>query len=239
MGGVRILRGACVLEKARLDPGFGAGALLQEYIDGHGEAIFLLTDGDCARAVFAHRRLREKPPAGGVSVLRESIVPDPVLLDGSKRLLAALDWHGVAMVEFRRGRDGRAALMEINPRLWGSLQLATDSGVDFTEMWIRQHLGEATGAPKMRFGVRCRWLLGDFDHLLICMRRPEARAATRRGVLRVLFDFLASFWDGSKLEVLRWNDPRPFLREFSQWWRKVTSSPGRTGGIHVTRSKRD
>ena len=214
-----ILKGPEDLERARCDPGFGGGALLQEYIEGRGEAIFLLMDGEYTRAVFAHRRLREKPPAGGVSVLRESIAPDPVLLDGSERLLAALDWRGVAMVEFRRGRDGRAVLMEINPRLWGSLQLATDAGVDFTAMLIRQHLGQAVAAPDAQLGVRCRWLLGDFDHLLICLRRPAARAATGRGLLRVLYDFLASFWDGSRLEVLRLDDPRPFLRELSQWWR--------------------
>jgi predicted ATP-grasp superfamily ATP-dependent carboligase len=218
-GGVHILQGPEDLERARCDPGFGGGALLQEHIEGHGEAIFLLRDGESTRAVFAHRRLREKPPTGGVSVLRESIAPDPVLLEGSERLLAALDWHGVAMVEFRRGRDGRAVLMEINPRLWGSLQLATDAEVDFTTMLIRQHLGQTIDAPNPQLGVRCRWLLGDFDHLLICLRRPAARAVTGRGALRVLYDFLASFWDGSRLEVLRLDDPRPFLRELSQWWR--------------------
>ena len=51
--------------------------LLQERVIGPGVGIFLLLwDGE-VRATFAHRRLREKPPSGGVSVYRESIAADP------------------------------------------------------------------------------------------------------------------------------------------------------------------
>ncbi len=216
-GGVHVLSGPDDLAAVRDDPGLAGGALLQEYIEGHGEAVFLLSAGERVHAVFAHRRLREKPPAGGVSVLRESIEPDPELLDGSRRLLASLDWQGVAMVEFRRGTDGRAALMEINPRLWGSLQLAGDAGLDFPVLWLRQHRQEPLERLSARIGVRSRWLLGDLDHLLICLRRPAARAATGRRAGRVVLDFLASFVDGSRTEVFRWDDPRPFFRELAQW----------------------
>ena len=51
--------------------------LLQEYVSGHGEGIFALYDHGKALAFFAHRRLREKPPGGGVSVLSESIPVNP------------------------------------------------------------------------------------------------------------------------------------------------------------------
>jgi predicted ATP-grasp superfamily ATP-dependent carboligase len=81
------------------------------------------------RAAFAHRRLREKPPSGGVSVLSESIALDPQVLEQAERILEALKWHGVAMVEFKRdARDGVAKL-GINGRFWGSLQLSVDAGV--------------------------------------------------------------------------------------------------------------
>ena len=216
-GGVAILEDAGDLAKARQDPGFAAGALLQEFLEGHGEAVFLLMSEGRVHASFAHRRLREKPPSGGVSVLRESIAPDPALLEGSQKLLERLGWSGVAMVEFRRTPTGRAALMEINPRLWGSLQLAIDAGVDFPALLVEQHRGSPRMAPAARLHVRCRWLLGDLDHLLICLRRPAMRRATGRGPGRVCADFLRSFFDGSKLEVLRFGDPRPFLRECTQW----------------------
>ena len=153
---VRIAHDADDLAHLRVDPGLRGGCLVQEFVPGHGEAIFLLTEGGEPRVRFAHRRLREKPPTGGQSVLRTSIAPDPQLLNWSERLLADLGWSGVAMVEFRRAPDGRAALLEINPRLWGSAQLAIDAGVDFPNLLVDLHLGRPVVAPEPRLGVRTR-----------------------------------------------------------------------------------
>jgi predicted ATP-grasp superfamily ATP-dependent carboligase len=50
-------------------PGFDGGLLVQEFVPGHGEGVFLLAHHGATRVRFAHRRLREKPPSGGVSVL--------------------------------------------------------------------------------------------------------------------------------------------------------------------------
>lgn len=194
-------------------PGFAGGALLQEFVPGHGEGVFLLARGGELLVRFAHRRVREKPPGGGVSVLAESVRPDPALLAHAEALLVALGWTGVAMVEFRRTPDGRAVLMEINPRLWGSVQLAIDAGVDFPALAVALHRGEAIPPVEPLLGVRTRWLLGDVDHLLTALRRPAVRRQTGRGVARVILDFLRSFADGSREEILRADDWRPFLRE--------------------------
>ena len=110
----------------------GPCPLVQEHIPGDGRGIFVLMNRGRLRAAFSHRRIREKPPSGGVSVLSESVALDPQLLAHAERLLEALKWHGVAMLEFKRdARDGVSKLLEINGRFWGSLQLAVDSGVDF------------------------------------------------------------------------------------------------------------
>jgi predicted ATP-grasp superfamily ATP-dependent carboligase len=217
LGSVAVIRDREQLLRRSREPGFSAGALLQEFVPGHGEGLFLLVERGQTRVRFAHRRLREKPPSGGVSVLCESIAPDPELLAASERLLRELEWNGVAMVEFRRAPDGRAHLMEVNPRFWGSLQLAVDAGVDFPSLLVALHSGEPIPAVEPRLGVRLRWLLGDFDHLLIALRRPEMRRALDRSIPGVLGRFLASFADGSRLEVLRRGDLRPFLHELRQW----------------------
>jgi predicted ATP-grasp superfamily ATP-dependent carboligase len=146
-------------------------------------------------------------------VLSESVRPDPALLTHAEALLGALRWTGLAMVEFRRAPDGRAVLMEINPRLWGSVQLAIDAGADFPALAVALHRGEPIPSVEARPGVRTRWLLGDVDHLLICLRRPAVRRQTGRGVARLLLDFLRSFADTSREEILRPDDWRPFLRE--------------------------
>ncbi len=216
---VRIADDAEGWRRWRDDPGLRGGCLVQEFVPGHGEAVFLLCEQGEPRVHFAHRRLREKPPGGGQSVLRESIEPDPRLLDWSERLLRDLRWHGVAMVEFRRAPDGRAVLMEINPRLWGSLQLALDAGIDFPGLMLDLHRGQPLPRSSPRLGVRTRWLLGDLDHLLICLRRPALRRQLGLGVFGLLLSFARSFVDGTRTEIWRWNDRRPFWREVREWIR--------------------
>lgn len=208
------------LDRARRDPGLAGGTLVQEYVPGHGEAVFLLAERGRALVRFAYRRIREKPPTGGQSTLRESILPDPVLLDASEKLLGELAYTGAAMCEFRRRPDGRAPLLEINPRLWGSVQLAIDAGVDVPTLLLAQRLGLALPKVAPRHGVRTRWLLGDVDHLLISLRRAELRRERGVRMTRLVADFVASFFDGSRSEVLRPDDWRPFLRELRAWIRE-------------------
>jgi predicted ATP-grasp superfamily ATP-dependent carboligase len=199
--------------------------LLQERVAGDGVGVFvLLWEGQC-RAVFSHRRLREKPPSGGVSVYCESIAPDPVLVERSLALLQRLGWNGVAMIEYKVDRsDGRAYLMEINGRFWGSLQLAIDAGVDFPNLLLAAATGSSS--PPLhdyRVGVRCRWWWGDVDHLLLRLRRSAAQLALPPHApsrLRVLRDFLNLAKRGDRNEVLRLDDPAPFVRETVDWFRR-------------------
>lgn len=216
-GGVHRVRDGVELAEVRSRPDLARGALLQELVPGHGEGLFLLMERGDPRAAFAHRRLREKPPTGGVSVFSEAIEPAPALRAGCEGLLGELRWHGVAMVEFRRAPDGRAALMEVNPRLWGSLQLAIDAGVDFPRLLLALYRGELLPPASARVGARSRWLLGDLDHLILSLRDPEMRRATGRGAGGALMAFLAGFFDGSRDDTWRWLDPGPFLLELRQW----------------------
>ena len=193
--------------------------LLQERLTGPGEGIFLLRWNGRIIAQFAHRRLREHPPAGGVSVYREAIRPDPSLLTAATRLLAALEWNGVAMIEGKRDlRTGAWAVMEINGRFWGSLQLAIDAGVDFPALLVRAALGQPLppAPPEYRVGVRSRWWWGDLDHLALRLLRSRAQLTLDESAPRrwqVLRDFLR--WGGGRdrAEVERWTDPAPFIWE--------------------------
>ncbi len=196
--------------------------LLQDRVVGPGTGVFLLRWGGRTRAAFAHRRLREKPPSGGVSVLRESVPLDPGLQRACDALLERLDWQGVAMVELKEDMStGRSHVMEINGRFWGSLQLAIDAGVDFPRLLVALALGEdAEGPADYRVGVRSRWLMGDLDHLLIRLRRSPAALhlpPDAPGRLRVVRDFLLGFLPPNREEILRLGDPGPFLAEVRGW----------------------
>jgi len=215
-GSARRVEDAAGLALVREDPGLRAGALVQPFLAGRGEGLFLAADRGRVVAAFAHRRLREKPPTGGVGVLLESALPDPALLEPAQRLLGGLGWHGVAMLELRREPAGRAWVMELNPRLWGSLQLAVDAGADFPGLVLALHAGLPLPAVAARAGVRVRWLLGDLDQLWITWRQPEARRLLGTTRWRALREFLGAFGT-ARLEVLRRDDPRPFLSELRSW----------------------
>src|ERR1051325_4923480 len=158
------------------------------------------------------RGLGKSPPAGGVSVYPESIPLTPELVRAGVRMLDALDWQGVAMIECKRdAHTGKHVLMEVNARLWGSLQLAIDAGVDFPALLARCVQGEEVPLCHVyRTDVRSRWFWGDVDNLLLRLRDR----AWRRGAVR---DFLNASAQRDRTEVWRWRDPLPFLVESLQW----------------------
>jgi predicted ATP-grasp superfamily ATP-dependent carboligase len=198
--------------------------LLQRRVSGTGDGFFALRWDNRIVAHFAHRRLREKPPSGGESTYRESIRPDPQLLDAGQRLLEALQWNGVAMIECKHdAATGRHVIMEINARLWGSLQLAIDAGVDFPTLLVRCALGDIPPVRReYQVGVRSRWFWGDVDNLhmrLIPSADPNVRvavAAPAAARLRAVLEFLAVRLGCDRAEVWRWQDPAPFLLETAQ-----------------------
>lgn len=205
-------------------PDAGYPVLLQQRIVGPGVGIFLLVWNGKTIATFSHRRIREKPPAGGVSVYRESIAAEPGLVARSRALLDLVQWQGVAMIEYKvDAGDGTPYLMEINGRFWGSLQLAIDAGVDFPVLLVDLALGKKVPeSGEYRTGVRSRWWWGDVDHLLARLRRSDARLALppdAPGRLATLARFAVLWRPGDRNEIFRWNDPRPFFRETLQWLR--------------------
>lgn len=188
--------------------------LYQRPAAGSGRGVFALFEYGRPVAFFSHRRLREKPPAGGVSVLSESCEVDPQLHEYAARLLGSVRWHGVAMVEFK-GNSEAAKLMEVNARFWGSLQLAIDAGIDFPALLVKLAIqpGRLSIPTDYRSGVRLRWLLGDLDRLYLVLREK----ASFEVKLRAILDFLRPDLLRTRHEVFRWNDPRPSLREAIQY----------------------
>src|SRR5262249_53795474 len=77
--------------------------LLQRYQPGVGVGVEALACRGRVRLAFQHRRLAEIPVTGGASAWRESVPLDPELLAYTRRLIEALEWTGLIMVEFKVG----------------------------------------------------------------------------------------------------------------------------------------
>ena len=202
-------------------------SLIQQRIEGPGQGVFGLFDHGRPCALFAHRRIREKPPSGGVSVLRESIPLSKPMRDYAVRLLEHVHWHGVAMVEFKVDRcTGIPMLMEINGRFWGSLQLAMDAGLNFPYLLYQMAKGSHVAVPEnaYRMGTKSRWLLGDLDHLILRLRKSrtqlhlDSHAPSR---WRCLVDFCKVFQNDLHYEIEKVKDPGPALIEYQTWLRNI------------------
>jgi predicted ATP-grasp superfamily ATP-dependent carboligase/CelD/BcsL family acetyltransferase involved in cellulose biosynthesis len=197
--------------------------LLQERLVGPGVGVFACYRDGRPIALFSHRRLRERPPWGGVSVLAESAPLDPAARDFAVRLLDEIGWEGPAMVEFKQDeRDGLPKLMEINGRFWGSLQLAIDAGVDFPALLLQETV-PAVPAP-YHVGVRTRWFWGDVDSLLVSLRGWKAAAGRPPSRLRTLLDFAKMWGRDLHYDNPKWDDRWPWVVETRAWFRHIAES---------------
>jgi predicted ATP-grasp superfamily ATP-dependent carboligase len=216
-----------------------APSLIQERIVGPGLGVFVLCDRGKVVATFAHTRMREMPPTGGVSVLCESAACDPQLQEQAIGLLEPLRWHGVAMLEYKLDlRRRQAVLMEVNGRFWGSLQLAIDAGVDFPYLACRLALGQPLELPvPYRIGMRNRWTLGDLDHLLWRLRhnRRDLHDGTPSR-WRAVVEFIAASRPAVRSEILRPDDLGPALRELCQYLTPLFPSAIRSRRLVVPRN---
>jgi predicted ATP-grasp superfamily ATP-dependent carboligase len=199
-----------------------SSVLVQEFVEGTGTGYFALMNRGQLRAEFAHRRIRDVHPTGSGSALRESVSPDPKIRDFSLAMLRALNWHGVAMIEFRLRNDGVPVFLEVNGRFWHSLPLACSAGVDFPALLAHMsELGDVEPPSPYKVGVRCRWLVGDFRHLVEVWRgRPPGYPGDFPGRWRTLLAELtpkpATFHDN-----FMWHDPLPELGDWIHFAQQV------------------
>jgi len=202
-----------------LGPNSRVPFLLQERIIGEGVGVFALCWKGETAALFCHRRLLEYPPSGGPSVLSESIPEDEAPVADACRLLEALQWSGAAMVEFKRHTDAQFYLMEINPRLWGSLELSVAAGRNFPSLVLELFLSE-NKAEKLteirerlsayRTHLRLRWFFGTLAHVWSGFR--VAPLSTLRNILtRNSLRLFAG--RETRHDVFRADDIRPFCYE--------------------------
>ncbi|OLE14171.1 MAG: hypothetical protein AUG89_03130 [Acidobacteria bacterium 13_1_20CM_4_56_7] len=213
--------------------------MLQEYCPGVGVGIeILIHKGECI-ARFQHRRLKEAPVSGGVAILAVAEEPDPELFASSMALLRALEWEGVAMVEFRSDRQtGTSALMEVNGRFWGSVSFPIVAGVDFPlYYWQVLHGERPTVPPRYSVGMRWRWSPGYVDRLQSFLFRNTGQPGPRPSLLRDLMRTPADFSPLIREAVWSWSDPRPFFEESARAVWSLLAAPSTSALRRVVPSK--
>lgn len=132
------------------------------------------------------RQARGETYAGGASVYRESI-DDPRLEELGRTLLDSLEWHGLASVQFLKDADtGEFRLLEVNPRIWGSVVCDIRTGADFPyHYWLLA--GDASTPIEYDYeaGYAIHYLFGELQYLMSVLREnyPDVEQPTFRATL--------------------------------------------------------
>ncbi len=201
----------------------GSPVLFQQFLSGRRESIHLMYAKGQIYARFAQWAKRTLPPLGGLSILRQSIAIPADIGEQAERLIRAIDLEGYSEVEFRRDEVGTPYLMEINPRLSASIELAVRAGVDFPYLLHQWASGQRIDMVRnYRVGLWMRYLWGD-----ICTTGETIQERGRPGVTppaRALLEFCASFFVPMYYDTLDWQDPLPASMAFIDFVRRLPHS---------------
>jgi predicted ATP-grasp superfamily ATP-dependent carboligase len=178
---------------------------VQEKIIGHTHCVAMLFSHGRLRAKVAYRQLRDYPTSGGQATLRVSDGHQKAESD-LERLLARLNWHGPCQADFIVDEvSGAPYLIDINPRLWGSLVQAVASGVDFPYLIYQMARdGDVAPVPSFATGVVTQWIGGELAAMPSRLRASPSK-------FHVLRDFVFPGTPASLYDDVSLRDPLPFI----------------------------
>jgi carbamoyl-phosphate synthase large subunit len=116
------------------------GLIVQDFLPGEEYSVDVLADA-AGHVIASVPRLRARVDSG-VSVGGRT-VHDPEVEGFGRAVARATGLTYVANVQCRRDRDGQPALLEVNPRMPGTLGLTIASGVDMPRLALAALLGQA------------------------------------------------------------------------------------------------
>lgn len=194
--------------------------LFQKFLTGRREAVsFIYAHGEIY-ARFAQWAMRTHPQLGGTSVYRQSIPVPEDIGEQAERLVREIELDGYSEVEFRRDDLGKPYLMEINPRLSASVEVATRSGVDFPYLLYQWANGEPIDhVDGYRPGGWMRYLEGDILATIqsfIDKGRPEVTPPAQ-----AFYEFLSAFFIPTGYDYVDWQDLAPALHAVYEFMDRV------------------
>ena len=160
------------------------------------------------KRVCVMQELRNYPVETGQACYVET-VNEPGLVQFAEKLLSSMDFVGIADIDLViDSRDNQPKLMEINPRFWGSLQLAINAGVDFPYLLNTMLIdGDIEKSLGYQTGVRCRYVVYTEIKRLITILRGDYPARYKR---KVLLDFF-KMHDNDSYYIFSREDIIPFF----------------------------
>lgn len=151
-------RYVCSAEQAEqaLEDFPGGEGIVQPYVNGQLTSVSGVSwEGELVCAVH-QASIRIWPVPAGVSSYAETVLPDAELEQGVAHLLRIIGWSGIFQVQFIRTPHGERYMIDLNPRVYGSLGLAVAAGLNLPEIWVDLLLGRQPKVGNYRVGTRYR-----------------------------------------------------------------------------------
>jgi carbamoyl-phosphate synthase large subunit len=120
--------------------------LVTEYLPGDEYSVDCVADKGRARLVVP--RLRTKM-INGISV-KGTFLEDAAIIEYCHRIIEAIGLHGNIGIQVKKNAAGDPLLLEINPRVQGTIVAALGAGVNLPIMAIKQELGMPIEPEEMR-----------------------------------------------------------------------------------------
>lgn len=199
-----------------MDAHKGEEMLLEEWIGGTDYSVDCIRwDGFCKTSIY--HALVTKTDGGGTTTQRE-MVDMPRLEAEAKKLLEAVDFHGVCGLDFRYDpATGRVAYIETNARFTGGLATPVAAGFDIP--WVLYCLATAGRYDEpihVKIGTRTKWILGDMITLVGRLVSLRWNAKEMRRV------FSLHGFDG--FDDFRRDDIKAFLGEACYYFEKLVKN---------------
>jgi predicted ATP-grasp superfamily ATP-dependent carboligase len=134
----------------------GKEGLVQKYIPGQLTSCSGVSwEGELVCTLYQVSP-RIWPVPIGVSSYAKTIAPDAQLECGVGRLLRKISWSGLFQAQFIRTLDGKYYLIDLNPRIYGSLALAVAGGLNLPRIWVDMLLSQRPNVGGYRVGAYFR-----------------------------------------------------------------------------------
>jgi predicted ATP-grasp superfamily ATP-dependent carboligase len=166
-------------ELRALAPAFGVPFIVQRRETGPVVSLSGVVTGGKLLGLCVARDERMWPRRGGSTSSSQTIEQPAGLVERLERLLLELGWQGIFQLELLEVARGGLGVIDFNPRPYGSLTLAVDSGANLPALWVDWLLGKAPLPTRSRPGVRYRWEETELLNLLAAAGRGDLRSAAR------------------------------------------------------------
>lgn len=158
-------------------------AIVQEFVgpDARHYSIGTVFDSDATlRALHVYEELIQYPDSGGPAIKAVSVPSEP-WVDEMVGFLENYEWIGPAHMDvlYDPG-DETYKLLEVNPRIWMSMALTIESGIDVPNIIVRLANRQTLDIqPSYEPGVYYRWVLPNEVLWIASGKNPLQRAVGR------------------------------------------------------------